>query len=351
MSRWRHLIFDAITREPQAELPAVGDATYSDVLNSPGAASVTLHMDDAGGVDASMILPPRAIYGVERDDILVWAGPVIGHDYNLRARTVTLTCEGWWNYMRRRFVTTPELSYTNVDQTQIAKNLINYTATWTGGDMQIGYSGWSLTGVLRNRTYYYYEHGSIGTLIEQLGAVNNGFDWRLVPSWSSGPNSTMQVDFATSYPATGRLTNIILDLDANTAVEQVLLDSSNLSYVAIIEGLGQGEDQHNAIFNNNAKITANLRLESVEAHSDVSDPATLTDYSQRRLIRGAECIVIPKLNVSTDFLADLIMGDQVRVRADMGLLQVDATYRITSWEVKPGDERMTMTLAPLTAFV
>jgi hypothetical protein len=351
MARWRHLIFDAISREPQAEIPVVVGCSFSEVLDSPGAASVTMPLDPSDyGVTKDMILPPRAIYGVERNDVLVWAGPVLTHQYDLRARTVTLGCEGWWNYIRRRFLVNT-LNYIAMDQTLIAQSLLDYAESWAGGDFQINYTaGWSLSGVTRDRTFWYYEHGSIGTLIEQLAAVDNGFNWKLIPAWTAGPNSAMELQFHTRYPATGRATNIILDLDANVAVEEVMLDASNLSYVAIVEGLGQGELQTSAIRTNAPKITANVRLESVETRADVSVAATLDAYARQRLTRGSDPIMSPRLNVSTDLLDELIIGDRVRVRADMGLLELDATYRIVKWDVSPGDERMTLELAPLTAF-
>jgi hypothetical protein len=76
----------------------------------------------------------------------------------------------------------------------------------------------------------------------------------------------------------------------------------------------------------------------------------LDAYARQRLTRGSDPIMSPRLNVSTDLLDELIIGDRVRVRADMGLLELDATYRIVKWDVSPGDERMTLELAPLTAF-
>lgn len=352
MATWRFLIFDIDTLEPQAELVAVGDtAPFGEMLNSPGSASVTIPLvpSNAAALTPAMILPPRAIYAVEKDDVILWAGPVITHDYNIANRTVTLACEGFLNYLRRRHLFNTQ-GFIGTEQTDIAIYLIDYAAAWPGGGPYYDTTGVVPTGVNRDRTYYYYEHNSIGTLIEQLAAVNNGFDFRFVPSWTAGPNSALDIAFEVTYPATGRRTTIVLDLDSNAHVESVQMDATNLAYVAIIEGQGTGEDQHSAIINNEVAINANLRLEAVETHGDVIESSTLVSYAQARLNKGSTPMMVPKVTVSTDMLGEFITGDQVRVRADIGLLQLDDWYRITAWEANPHTERVTLTLAPLGVF-
>lgn len=353
MARWRQLLFDVVTRLPQLELITVGESTsFSEVLNSPGSATVTLPIWPQPGLAKEMIVPPRAIYAVEKDDVLLWAGPVLTHDYDVQGGTVTLGCEGYWNYVRRRNITGNALSYTGVEQLQIAKNLIDWMQSWVpSGNIGIDASGFTATGIVRTRLYSGYEHASVGTLIEQLSAVDHGFDFRLYPRWSAGPNSQMQLRLDFYFPAIGRVTNVALDLVANAVTSSVKLDSSNLATTAIIEGQGTGDTQKSWITNNTPVMTTNgVRLDVVESHSDVSESATLSDYATTALRRGTRPIVIPRVEVSTDLLGEVVCGDQVRVIAKVGLLDLDEQYRITKYDANIASERMALDLAPLGAF-
>lgn len=353
MARWRQLLFDVVTRLPQMELRSVGDSSsFQDVLNSPGSATFTVPIFPLDGMTPAMILPPRAIYAVEKDDELLWAGPVITHDYDIGAGTLTLGCEGYWNYVRRRFIVGNTLTYTNAEQMLIAKNLIDWMQSWSpSGDIGIDASGYVASGVLRTRVYNAFEHGGVGDLIEKLAAVNNGFDFRLYPRWSAGPNSQMVLKLDFHYPAVGRTTNVALDLSANAVTPSVKLDSSNLATTAIEEGAGTGQTQLTVISNNTPIMTSNgVRLDVVASHTDVTDTGTLTDYANKDLLRGQSPISIPRVEVSTDLLGEVIIGDQVRIIANYGLLQLDAQYRIIKMDANIATERLVLDLAPLAAF-
>lgn len=354
MARWRHLLFDVVTRAPQLELLAVGGAAqFGEVLDSPGSAQVSISIIPQAGLTKEMLDPPRAIYAVEKDDELVWAGPIITHQFDIDAGTMTLGCEGYWNYVRRRNLTGSSLVYTGVEQMQIAKNLIDWMQTFLSfGDLGIDASGFTASGVTRDRTYNGFEHPSIGKLIEDLSAIDGGFDFRLYPRWSAGPNSSLNLRLDFIYPAVGRVTNVALDLAANAVTPDVKVDSSNLANEAIVEGAGTGQTQLSNISTDAVRMAANgIRLDTVESRTDVTQQSTLLAYAKRALARGKQPITVPRVEVSADLLGELIIGDQVRVIANVGLLDLDEQFRITRYTVDVGSERMTLELAPLAVFL
>lgn len=354
MARWRHLLFDVVTRAPQLELVAVGgDASFGEVLNSPGSADVTISIWPQPGLTKEMLSPPRAIYAVEKDDELVWAGPIITHQFDIDAGTMTLGCEGYWNYVRRRNLVGQSLTYTALEQMQIAKNLIDWMQTFLSyGNLGIDASGFTASGVLRDRTYSAFEHPSIGKLIEDLAAVDGGFDFRLYPRWSAGPNSQMNLRLDFIYPAVGRVTNVALDLAANAVTPDVKVDSSNLANEAIVEGAGTGSTQLSNITADLTLMNAQgIRLDTVESHTDVTVQATLAAYARAALSRGKTPMIVPRVEVSSDLLGEIIIGDQVRVIANVGLLSLDEQFRITRYSVSTAAERMTLELAPLAVFL
>lgn len=349
---WRFLVLDAMTRQAQAELSLVEDVTFSATINSPGAFKARLPLKQPTGspVSMSMLSPPRAVFAVERDGVLLWTGPIWTHEYDVEGGTLELAGEGYLSYLRRRTLRATK-TYTTTEQINIAHDLLTYTQGQPRGDLGIVNAG-TATGRLRDRTYYYYERKRIGTLIEQLAAVQDGFDFEFRPRWTSGPNSTLAVDFITTYPALGRATGIVLDLGA-VDVATVSLDGTQLAYSVDAIGRGMGDTIPISTQYNLATEAVNLTLDDDVSVGDVEDLTVLTSYALRRLNRGSAPIVIPTVKMGTDFLGTIIVGDQVRVRASYGLLQVDSTYRITGYEVSipaSGPEVMSLTLAPLEVY-
>lgn len=350
----RFLIIDAITRTAQAELTVVESCSFGEVLNSPGSfkATIPLVMPVGSLITSETIRPPRAVFAYEKDDVLVWAGPIWTHSYDLDAGTVELAGEGYLSYLRRRILRI-SATYTGIDQFAIAFDLIDKAQAAGNGYLGISYTANPATsGVLRDRTYYSYERKHIGTLIEQLAAVQNGFDFRLMPRWSSGPNSTLVVDFLVTYPPVGRATDIVFDLGA-VDFSTVTLDGTSLAFTVDAIGRGEGDSLPISTQTDSSLVIAYMALDDDISVSDVEDTATLAAYAQRRLLRGKAPIVIPKVQVGTEWLGRFVVGDQVRVRAAMGLLQLDAMYRIVAYDFDlpaNGPALVTLSLSPLEVF-
>ncbi len=70
------------------------------------------------------------------------------------------------------------LRYDNVEQVDIAWDLIDYTQSLVGGDLGISNAS-TVTGELRDRLYLVGD--SVGDRIKELGEVQAGFDWDIVP--------------------------------------------------------------------------------------------------------------------------------------------------------------------------
>jgi hypothetical protein len=349
---WRFLLFDSRSLEPQAELDCAGGVSYTEELNAPGSFQATMSLRQPLPITAEILEPPRAVFAVEKDDVIVGAWFVWAHDYDVGAGTVTLTGQGWLSYLHRRVLTISK-HFAGWQQEDIAWNLIDYAQDDPNGDVGIvaAYQTW---GVLRERHYYGYERKFIGELLEDLAAVRHGFDFRFVPRWAAGPNSTLEVAFTTVYPPLGRDTDLVFsDGAGGVTIPSVSLDGTSLAYRVDAIGRGEGDAIPIREAESTALQNAYLLLEDVVVHSDVEENDTLDDYAWWRLNRGLHPITIPKANLPLSLLGGVVVGDQVQVRLDRGLLQVDARYRITALDVElpaDGAERLVASLAPLVAF-
>lgn len=348
----RFLLFDYLTRTVVTELAAVDSFTYTETLNKPGSWSATIPL--ASTVGADDLYSSRAIFAFERAEILRWAGPILTARVDLGAGTVALSGEGYMNYLRRRVLYQTK-TYAAVDQLLIAKDLIDYAQTHWGTPGDLGIVTTALTTITtqaRDRTYWYYEKKLIGELIEQLAAVRGGFDFRLTPRWTNGPNSTMVLDFGVTYPSFGRETGYVVDVNAHnlTAVD---VDLTRLAYAVTASGQGTGEDIPSVSVSNPALIAVNAVLEDAIAVGDVTGIPVLTDYANRRLDLGSTPLIYPTFAFTATDIGTFIPGDQVIVVGSTGVLDIGGIYRIAEQAFDlpaSGAESLKLTLAPLRAW-
>jgi hypothetical protein len=300
----RFLLFDYLTRTAIAELPVVDSISYTETLDV-----------DAGTID--------------------------------------LSGEGFMNYMRRRVLYSTR-TFVATDQLAIVKNLIDYTQGLTSGNMGIDTTPLAtMTTVARDRTYFDYEKKKIGEAIEQLAEVRDGFDFRLVPRWTNGPNSRYVLDFEVIFPALGRDTGYTFDVVAHD-VTNVEVDLTRLAYRATAVGQGTGEDIPSVVLANDAQIVVNALVEDVVSVGDIIGTDTLSAHAQRRLDVGSAPLIYPNLVLDPSFLGSFIPGDRVHLVGGTGALDIGGVYRVAeqSFTVPAeGPEVLALTLAPLAAWL
>jgi hypothetical protein len=361
MAAWRFLLFDPQTRLPLAELPTIGDVSFSEELNDVGAFECKIEMEQPTNspITLAAITPPRAVFGAERDGVMIYAGFIWTHDYDDDSGLITLAGGDYLSYLNRRVLRTTN-NYSFVRQELIAWDLINYAqtyhATWAPiPGFFLGIVNRSRPSVtLRERTYYWYERKNIGEAVRQLAGVRGGFDFRLTPRWLAGPNSELAIDFFALSPPVGRQTDIVLEAGSQINVPGGTLDGTEMAYHVETVGRGEGESTPIAGWNNTTLILGNLPLDKVIQMSDVEHLDTLDDHAHTELQRAKWPIRLPHVQ-TTDaaLLNELIIGDQVRYVAGRGITAIDAVYRSVSQTVtisEDGSERMEIIVAPLELF-
>lgn len=351
----RFLLFDARTRIAIAETEVVDGYSFTETLNAPGSWSATIPVDQptGNGISTETLITPNAIFAYEKGDILRFAGPIITYRIDRSSRKISLSGEGYLNLLRRRHLYVTK-TYAATQQLAIVADLLAYAAGTADpyDGLGIDVTELSATTQARDRTYWSYEFKSIGTLIEQLAAVNGGFDFRLIPQWTNGPNSTMVIRFGVTYPALGRDTGYTFDLNA-VEIVSVDIDLGRFVNRATATGLGTGEDIPFVTVANAGSVAANITLEDVVSVGDVSEGATLTDYAKRRLAIGAVPLVYPTVVLGGERLGDFIPGDRVSCIGADGVLDISDIYRITDMKYDlpaSGPDTLTLTLVPQAAW-
>lgn len=371
MSDWR-LLYGPLdgTGTILGELPCIGMG-YGDVLNGAGRWAATLPLDadpprlvlPAQGVgpstplDAELVLldratlaPGRTQVWFERDGVLLASGVVWTAKADPSMNTLELAGEGMHSYFWRRFIRL-DTTFTAIDQLEIARTLIEDAQALGNGNIGVTLDA-ATTGVLRDRTYLGTERKAVAEAIEQLAAVEGGFDFAYRPAWIAGVPT---VRFVTTFPATGRITAEVFELGTNCSLLAYSEDGTSLANVVEAFGSGDGDDAVRTTAINGPLLGPYRQLEAVIAFSDVRELDTLDAHARRRLSRGAgpiRHVMLQTFPDSIPVLGSYEVGDVVTVRASHGWLDISGPFRIVSIDVNVtgGEETVKVALAGLEVF-
>lgn len=323
MSDYRYLGYDLRTQALLGELPLSG-VSYGKVLNGAGSLTAKLslkHRNAAGTSLASTFLaatdPERTAIYVERDGVLVWGGIIWGRNYN--GEQLDIFAAEFWSYFHRRTLK-ETLIFGVADQLGIARYLVNWAQERPGGDIGVQLDG-TISGVLRDRVYYHYERGNIGTLIKQLSEVENGFDFGIDVAYVAGvPTPTLNL----GYPRRGRIagtTGLVFEPGRNLGNYQWNEDGTRGANSVDAIGAGEGDAMLIATDTRTDLIDAGYPLlEEVIAHKDVRIQATLDGHAHAavnaRAVPVASVVLVDvKMSADPEF-GSWIMGDDCLFRVE-----------------------------------
>ena len=252
----------------------------------------------------------------------------------------------YWD--RVSFVRTEKLYYRRVDQAKIAEGLVEHAQDTTIGksDLRIG-TDCENTGVLRDRTYYYYEHEQISDTIDEWPQLFDGFDWSIV---STATTRT----FITHYPQRGSFKpKQALILGKNISQALVSVDGEQTANLIMVLADGtESPGREEAIRSDPAALTDGLTLEKVFNATPGSSINTLQAQANRGVMRYRYPVTIPSVTTyadmdSEDSLIGMVSpGDILPVTVKRGWIDLNDDYRVISMTLNPQTEQITFTLNP-----
>jgi hypothetical protein len=333
-------------------LNAPGSATFMVPLERTTSAPFLTGQVDPDAIPADDIGPARTALFVERNGDLVWGGVLWTRRYDFTEGTVELNAEGWWSYVRRRHLRV-DRTYTGVDQALIAQDLVDLVATGftSGADIGIDTSGGVATGVTRDRAYNAFERKNLAEAVEQLGAVEDGFDWRIDTLW--GPGGAPLLQFVVDYPAGGRTTEYTFELGANVAMLDVDEDASDMANFLHALGSGEGDDRLIWMHAEGTSRGDYPWLEATPSWPDVVDISTLAGHAAEELMRRRRPLLSARATLHSGAepgIGAVRVGDIVRV---IGGRHVDGDFRIVGLAAQVdenGDEEVSLDLATAVLF-
>ena len=334
MAEHRAVLANVKTGVLLAEL-VVDQLDYSDGLHGAGAASVKFPITQPTAaatvplITRANLTPWRHSLYILRDEVPMWSGIISSRVTAPSSGSISISAVGWLGYLRRR-LRQVDRTYTTTDQLTIARGIINDAQNVSGGDVRITTTDTNTAGINRTRIYLGAERKPFGEALEQLAAVQTGFDFRFETLRDS--NGDIEVAFRTAYPAGGRATSHVLEHGATCAVVDLDEDADDLANSITASG---AFDTEQVLLLSDAFDVAALNsyplLEAAVPFSDVSVQGTLDDHAARELARRKD----PTLRIEAELLdgispslGEYIIGDLMRVIYADGFDDIDATMRV-----------------------
>lgn len=157
-------------------------------------------------------IPDRTKIYVERDNALIWGGRLVPpRGYDSTSGRLTVNAEETLGVFGQRFL--PSLTYTGVDQLDIARDLLTRLQADDGGDMALALQA-GASGALRDRTYAAGDKTTALQALTDLSELPGGFDFATQTVWGpTGPEEKLLL----GYPRLGRsrgASGLVLTYDA-----------------------------------------------------------------------------------------------------------------------------------------
>ncbi|SDZ59077.1 hypothetical protein SAMN05216215_11205 [Saccharopolyspora shandongensis] len=365
---YTYAIADLSTNTLLEEIPLSG-VRFNKPLNSSGTFRATWKLDERSTYldPYDLTMPTRRVIYAFRDSRPMWGGVIWSRTYKSESGTVDIGAGEFWSYFDHRKVlpvlpSTLDLStvaalsttYDNVEQNEIARQLIAQAQAHTGGDIGIEFDT-STSNTLRDRTYNGYDLTDVGEALRNLTNVDGGPDmvFDVLPTDSGAPRRILRI----GTPWLGQQgSSHVWELGGNAIRYTWPTDGTRMASRAFATGEGVDLGTPIAVYEQPERYEQGFPvLELENNYSGAETEATLDGHAEADQQAARMPVVLPTIEVRGDIpptAADINRGDD-------GWLVVppdrfhrngfEGPVRVIDMEFAPSAdaERVTLTLAPL----
>ncbi|WP_224274098.1 hypothetical protein [Streptomyces sp. LS1784] len=352
MATYELLVCDLRTDRLLDRIP-VRDVSYDAYIGKTGSLSATIDVPDSAMARRvrTSVLPGRTMLYLERWDAvagtIVWGGILWTRTPSRDARgvwTCAIQAAGLESVLRSHRMLTDSMTSTGVDQLDIARQLVAYAQSAPGGHLGVEIDYGQTSGVPRDRVYSRYDLPWIGGLIDQLAAVQNGFEW-IIQCYRDATGARHRAlrlgyprlsvgggDLVLSSP--GPITTYSLPEDAtrlaNAWQSRGATVNSNLA--------AESTPLMSALLTTPTDIAAGWpRLDGTSDYSTVISQDVLDQHAQADLAAARRPSLIPSVAYTGSGVDQPQLGSYVRIRItdDWYYDGLSARYRVVGLKVSP----------------
>ncbi|HEX6468500.1 MAG TPA: hypothetical protein VF069_05340 [Streptosporangiaceae bacterium] len=369
--RYSYYVADLGTGVVRDELPLRG-VSFSTALNDAGEFRGQLVLGDpriAVHEPSTAVAPGRTALYVERDGVPVWGGVVWTSRYSSADRTIEIDAAGFLSYFDHRRVlpstydsaaddlATLATSYTDVDQTEIVRDLVRQAQAQPGGDIGIepAETEPAAAPILRTISYPGAQLKSVGEALRELAALEDGPD--VLFDVAHAPGGGMVRRLLVGTPMLGQQGSpYVWEYGANLVSYTWSEDGSSTANRIFALGGTRDGDQGQLIAVAADQTTGSPLAETEVSYLDIMEPDVLRSHATAALAAVSRPVVLPELTVRADLdpvLGSYHVGDDALIVINDAFFAAGVQFsaRIIGIAVTPGDdaaeEEVQLTVSPL----
>lgn len=329
----------------------VTDVQFDDYIGKTGSASATVPLPNraVAARARAAVEPGRTALWIERGPEIWWGGVLWTANLTSNERGflgLQVQAGGWASYLDHRAILHTQQAI-QVDQYDIVRGLLNYAASLPGGDIGIEYDAEQLSGVKRDRTYRRYDVPRIREVIDQLAAVEGGFEWRIASFRDPGSGRRVKrLQLGSPVIRTGA-SDVVLDHPGPVMSYAWPVDATVRANVWQARGASDNKNQTkeslplmSELLDDDEQLGIGWpRLDGTSDYSTVTEQATLDAHARADLAAALHPQTIPEVTVALDRtpLSPSLLGATVRVRIrDLWWAEgLDRRYRVVGLAISP----------------
>ncbi|MFE9253945.1 hypothetical protein [Streptomyces sp. NPDC006879] len=329
----------------------VTDVQFDDYIGKTGSASATVPLPNrsVAARARAAIEPGRTALWIERGPEIWWGGVLWTANLTSNERGflgLQVQAGGWASYLDHRAILHTQEAV-QVDQYDIVRGLLDYAASLPGGDIGIEYDAEQLSGVKRDRTYRRYDVPRIREVIDQLAAVEGGFEWRIASFRDPGSGRRVKrLQLGSPVIRTGA-SDVVLDHPGPVMSYAWPVDATVRANAWQARGASDNKNQTkeslplmSELLDDDEQLGIGWpRLDGTSDYSTVTEQATLDAHARADLAAALHPQTIPEVTVALDRtpLSPSLLGATVRVRIrDLWWAEgLDRRYRVVGLAISP----------------
>lgn len=292
----------------------VTDARFDRRIVQPGAFSGNIPIVNPDiRVQAQKIVPAKTVVHVYRDSeiwgtYIIWTARVRSSSRGAPVMEITgATLESWFD---RRIIDVDQ-SYTNTDQFTIARGLIAQAQIgwfpYAGNANMSITTGSNLSGVNRDRHYYVTDGASVGQRLQELAAVDNGFEY-MINTYNDYSTNTRKRQFLMSnsfgnsnlevvYTYPGNISSYDISYDATTAATAFWTRGDSID--DDVTGTSTPLMTAAPVLADDWLLSAFPHLDKIVDYSSVTVLTTLENYAAWWRDNHAGIVAVPVIEMNT----------------------------------------------------
>lgn len=250
---------------------------------------------------------------------------------------------GWESYLYRRLLF-DTLTAAQVDQFDLVRELVDYVQNTEGGNLGITYDPHT-SGVLRDRTFLRYDLPTIGDLLDDLAAAENGFEWRIASYRDTDGRRVKRLQLGHPVIRTGTAP-IVLDHPGPVLSYTWPTDATKKANAWQSRGASVNNNQAAESFPLMSEQLVDAdniaagwpRLDGTSDHTTVERQATLDGHARADWTAARNPVQIPEVEVLLGGnVTPALLGATVRLRIrDLWHpTALDARYRVVGLSINP----------------